>query len=149
MTGAVSPFACALPTAFISARPGQCFEERLLREAEHKALLTACLVDKTQSREVVTVIIKCFLRNFNSKKNCVLSRRLYCVFLRNLLLVKMGVLFIIYLKLLLKSSTVLCEVVTAGCGHVHCNPSRRLLTASLLFGIYWFYLPSVWQGLTF
>lgn len=61
----------------------------------------------------------------------------------------MGVLFIIYLKLLLKSSTVLCEVVTVECGHVHCNPSRRLLTASLLFGIYWFYLPSVWQGLTF
>lgn len=67
MIGAVSPFACALLTVFISVRPGQCFEERLLRETEHKALQTACLFDKTQTREVVTVMIKCFLAIFTKE----------------------------------------------------------------------------------
>jgi len=67
MIGAVSPFACALPTVFISVRPGQRFEERLLRETERKALQTACLFDKTQTREAVTVIIKCFLAIFGKE----------------------------------------------------------------------------------
>lgn len=64
MIGAVSPFACALPTVFTSVRPDQCFEERLLTETEHKALQTVCLFGKTQTRELLTVIIKCFLAIF-------------------------------------------------------------------------------------
>lgn len=89
---------------------------------------------------------------FNSKKSYILSRRLYCVFLWNLLLLQIGVLLLViwncYSVVILHSmKSSLWSKLEVGC--VGCSPSWRFLTAFLLVTIYWVYLPVLWLQLIF
>lgn len=113
--------------------------------------------DETQAREVVTVI-KCFLAIFtklmffNSKKSYIFSGRLYCMFLWNLFLLQMGVLFIIiwncyWIVILHSMKLSLWSKLDVGC--VGCSPSWRFLAAFLLVRIYSVYLPVLWKQFIF